>query len=481
MNDETSEPGSLPVRVPRFRLRKRWLALAVFGGLLLIACVWYALRRAPPEPPPVDLTGGDPEVARAVRDARDAVLASPRSAKAWGRLGMILLAHGYQAEAVQALAEAERLDSHEPRWPYLQGLALQRGDPERALPKLRRALQLSQDSRLCLRLAEGLLAQGQLDEAEALLHQVERAGQENARVETGLAQVARARGDPVRCLEHLRRALNSPGVQTKTVHALMAEVYGQLPGKEAQAERERETVVDLPNDAAWPDPYYQEVLDLRVGMQARIERADVLRRSGQLKHASALLVETTRLYPDSDMVWLQLGGVLLQARDYRGAERALREAIRLGPSRFESQYRLGIALFAQRARRPGGVAEATRVFRRASLLAPTVHLAPYRLGLCLREQGDREGAISALRAALRCRPDYAVAHRSLGELLTEIAREAATVACLQRLFGYPAAFDVAVFIRVQALAHLRYAAQLVPQDPGTKQALDRLGAEFPQS
>jgi tetratricopeptide (TPR) repeat protein len=430
------------------------LLVAAVGGL----GAWYALRPVPTEPPVVDLTDADPAVAEAVQDARAAVLKSRRSGKAWGHFGMVLFAHDLRTEALVALAEAERLDPKEPRWPLLQAVILERGDPERAIPKLRRAAELSADVSVRLHLAEALLGQGDLNAAEDLFRQAEG----SPRAELGLAQVARARGDLSDSLKHLARALDGPGAHPKAAHILLAEVYGQMPGQEAKARQERELVARLPDDPAWLDPAVRETYDLRVGVQAAVEHADALRRQGHLAEAAAALRKTVMIYPKSAPAWLSLGAVLLMERNYAGAETALRQAVRWGPKHFEAHFRLGVALYLQRERKSGAVAEAAEEFRTAIRLAPMVYPAYFRLGLCLEEEGDWTGALAAYRAALRFRPDYAEAHRSLGRLLTAIADRVTVAASADRLCGCPPALAAAAALRAEARAHLRNASQAAP-------------------
>src|SRR5437899_2943389 len=103
------------------RHRRRFLA-AFLGGAVLAAGIGSGLwlwRRVPVSHPPIlNLTGAEPVVAEAIEAARTSVAANPRSASAWGRLGMVLHAHDYLAEAARCYAQAEKLDSHDPRWPY---------------------------------------------------------------------------------------------------------------------------------------------------------------------------------------------------------------------------------------------------------------------------------------------------------------------------------------------------------------------------
>ena len=90
----------------------------------------------------------------------------PRSAAAWGELGMILFAHDLYADAAPVLGRAEQLDAADPRWPYLQGLALLFSDPEAVLPCLQRAAaRAGRELAPTVRLAEALLEQGQVEEA----------------------------------------------------------------------------------------------------------------------------------------------------------------------------------------------------------------------------------------------------------------------------------------------------------------------------
>src|SRR5262249_61451661 len=103
--------------------------------------------------------------------ARAAVRRAPQSAAAWGRLGMLLAAHGFYPESVACFAQAQQLDPGEVRWPYFQGVALALTDPDAALPHLRRAVELAGPAADAprLRLAEVLLGQGQAGEAAGVV------------------------------------------------------------------------------------------------------------------------------------------------------------------------------------------------------------------------------------------------------------------------------------------------------------------------
>src|SRR5437868_4953696 len=81
---------------------RRWLiavslASTTVAAIAVSGAVWY--WTAPPAPPTVQSADLDPAVAAAIEKARLAVQQEPRSASTWGRLGMVLLAHEFPAEA----------------------------------------------------------------------------------------------------------------------------------------------------------------------------------------------------------------------------------------------------------------------------------------------------------------------------------------------------------------------------------------------
>jgi cytochrome c-type biogenesis protein CcmH/NrfG len=82
---------------------------------------------------------------------------------------MVLLAHRFTAEARICLAQAILLDPNEPRWPYYQGISFLEEDPDTAIQRWERAVQLCGDTVAAVRacLAEALLGQDRLDESAA--------------------------------------------------------------------------------------------------------------------------------------------------------------------------------------------------------------------------------------------------------------------------------------------------------------------------
>src|SRR5262249_61754171 len=117
------------------------------------------------------LADAAPALIESIEAARRQVRKDPYSAATWGRLGKVLRGSSYYEPAAACFAQAEKYEPGEPRWPYLRGESLQQRDPAAAREHLRRAV-ASWEKRgetpvvPRLRLAELLLDEGRLDEAE---------------------------------------------------------------------------------------------------------------------------------------------------------------------------------------------------------------------------------------------------------------------------------------------------------------------------
>src|SRR5258706_6383699 len=153
MADKARHPGE--------RLRALFLILCGVG--LFAAAFWpmahsWWIRFNAVSPPSVNMDGIDAAIVTAIEQARDAVAQSPRSAAAWGHLGMVFFAHEYYAPAAESFGHAERLDPRDARWPWLAGLSLLADHPAQAVPKLQQGVKLCNGCCVAqrLRLAEVL-------------------------------------------------------------------------------------------------------------------------------------------------------------------------------------------------------------------------------------------------------------------------------------------------------------------------------------
>jgi tetratricopeptide (TPR) repeat protein len=325
---------------------------------------------------------------------------------------MVLAAHDFPAQGNFCFAQAERLEPQQPRWPYYQGVALSQGDPEAAIPKFERTVQLGDHvpNIARLRLGELFMIQGRLDEAADQFHLLLQGQETNVKAHLGLARVAYRKGNLETTFRHLSVARTDPRTQ-KAAHLFLAEIQ-QRSGNATAAEEARRQAAGLPDDPIWPDPFVEEVAQLRTGKQAALERADKKLRRGRISEAVSLLQDTVRAYPDSDWAWYLLGKALNQRQDWLAAEQALRRAAQLTPEAAEIQFQRGVALFQLH-----NLQAATACFRKATQLKPDYDVAYHNLGQCLRRQGDPAGAIEAFRAALCCDPNLVDARTALAKMI----------------------------------------------------------------
>lgn len=417
---------TLPATVARPYRWLPWVGVFSIAGLLVaLSLVWktWSSKTTLPE---FNLEFSDPGIASAVAAARQAVEEKPRSAAAWGYLGMVLRAHDYNSEASACFQQAEALDPRDPRWPYLWGLILLRGDPDASLSCLRCAAGLARsEPAVSLRLAGVLAALGQNEEAEGLFQAVLKSDPDNARAHLGLARLLYDRGDTDASLRELQACLRqAPWV--RSAHILLAELYFRA-GKQEAATEELRLADQTRGEVPWPDPFVEDVERLRVGVNARVSLATTLLAQGRAGQAVELLQETAQVYPDSYEAHITLGFALVRLGDYAAAESALRQAVQCKADAFDAWLHLGIALQGQKQ-----LAAAVASYDKALALKPQHAQTHFNRGHCLKQLGDLAGAIAAFRNVVRYKPDLAEGHRDLGEALGQCGATAEALAELKQ-------------------------------------------------
>ncbi len=332
------------------------------------------------------------------------------SAKAWGQLGEVLLAHDFNREANRCFQQAEALDPHEPAWPYLQGLHLATYDPEASVLCLERAVRCCDERQNVPRLllVEALLERNRLDEAQSLLEQVHSVDPGNLRTELGLGRLDLLRQNWRAGLTHLDACRNDVHTR-KRASTLRAEAWNQL-GEKEKARDEQRRAAELPEDQPWPDPFYEKILTSRRGLRARFLSVDYLIQAGRLPETLQLLNETLDKYPSSLEGWMRMGEIYHRVNKLDRAQACFQQAARLAPDFAEAWFRLGCVQAQTHS------SDAPASFRKAIRWKPHYAQAHYNLGQCLKEQGQRDVAAEQFREALRCRPDYDLARKALREL-----------------------------------------------------------------
>ncbi len=430
---------SSPDVPPRTVFRRRfvfWAASIVMLGLAGGGSFWWTHRAPPaPIPPSVPANRADPEVTTIVDKAREEVLSEPRSARAWGRLGQAFLANDMEVEGSICFAEAERLDPSNPRWPYFRGgIAINRGEPEEAIPFFQRAIEREEATTSGnfvprLMAAETLLALGRLDEAEEQYRNVLARRENEIRARYGLGLVYAARTDWKNSRAELQRCAGDPFAQQKACVQLAA-VCRRLDDA-AAAEKFRQLANRLPMDRDWLDPYAAEYLPWAVKKRMRYRHIESLEAAGNLGKAVEMLRPMLTEYPNDYLPRVTLAKLVGRMGDHIQAERLLREALQIAPDKVQVHYYLSLVLFthAEAEAQHGFRERAEALYREAIQRAeetlkikPDYGFAFMTLGLSLKGLGQRAKALTALQDAVRCNPEHAELHFYLGEMLVEAGR-----------------------------------------------------------
>jgi tetratricopeptide (TPR) repeat protein len=377
----------------------------------------------------------------------------------------VLLANGFDRQALDCLGRAERLDPREPCWPYLQAWRLLVIDRDQGIEPLRRAVQLCDqydraNTTPRVLLGEALMEQDEQQEAEAEWRRVLAQEPDNPRAHFDLGMLALSRDDLKAAADHLRRAADSPFTRQKAC-AQLAAVWRRL-GKEADAADSARRASEPPADLPWNDPYVAEFQRRVRGRQGRFLEVEQLEQVGRLPEGIRLLYQVAEDFPDARS-HVALGVALAKVKDYDAAEQALRAAVRLDPEKVQSLFALSVVLLRQGEdlEQRGGHAgarekwrEALACARKATELKPDHALAWIYLGLAQEKLGERTEAIGSFRRAVLCRPELVDGHLYLGTALAEDGQKAAALSALQ------AAIELAP-----------------PEDRRPREALDRLRKE----
>ena len=409
----------------KWRQSRWWLPLVAAMG---IAC-WFGYSRFAGQKPPFPSapTHSDPKVAAQIDHAFKVVQESPRSGKLWGELGMILHAYQFDEEARVCFENAQRFDSADPRWPYFEGVILLASNPEAALPRLARAVELcpSTPDTPRLRYARALFEHGHLPQAEAQSKELLLRNPSHTPALLGLARIHDARGEWRQATELLKRCLESPYV-ARAAYGLLASVQSKA-GNTAAARAASDIAKNLPPDQSWPEPYTDAVIALQFGKEQLIAQAERAIREGRQADAEPIVVRLIEHHGALPETWLLAGRLRLDKKDCLGAEQALRKHLELQPNSVNGLARLGAALLCQE-----NYTDALPIFERAVQLKPDFAEAHFNLGFARARAGQGRAALPALREAIRHSPNFIEPYIILADLLGQIGDVEEALALLQR-------------------------------------------------
>lgn len=386
--------------------------------------------------PMPDMTDMEPQVAARLRELERGIEASPRSAEAWGRLGMVMHAHELLDEAATVYARARELDPADERWPYYHGevLSILGTDLEAAESAFSRFMELHPDyGPAHMRLGKVLVAQGRSEEASL---QFERALELEPRLQpaqVALAQLELADGE----LEAAEQLLEQVLAESPR-HEQALTTLGQVYMRQGRRDEAREVAARATHAAAYnlySDPLMSKMVAEELSSAQIWERAKSFLEHGNYEQAAIGLARVVELTPDNASAHVQLavayghlgrsdralqhlersialepdsadartrlGALYLELERPADAVEHLRAVIDLEPEESEAHWLLGRALL-----RTGGSANAIRVFDSARAAGMSVPPSAHNdWGNALAQTGRPEEALSHFEAALHENPE----------------------------------------------------------------------------
>ena len=268
------------------------------------------------EIPQPDLNSAGPPVQQQIQAAQTMVadvLARPNTSSsqrgdAFGRLGQIYQAYGFDDAARAAYTNAAKLAPQSYKWHYYSGYLKQRIGDESALDSYQSAQKLRpKDRHVLLRLGNLELAANRPDLAKSwFLKSMDQPDSASAATLMGLGKVALAEHQYPAALKYFKEAL-AREPQASSLHYQLAMTYRAL-GETAQMQKEMEARGD--KEPTIKDPLLDEIDLLKQGKVALLERATKAMNEGRFVDAAASYREMIRIDPDDAIAYRYLGVAL---------------------------------------------------------------------------------------------------------------------------------------------------------------------------
>lgn len=395
------------------RGRGHLLLWSVFLLVLIGASLggfWFAKRGM--RPPQVILTSLDPSLAQHISNARSNVVASRKSAAAWGKFGEALHAGEFYPEAQLCYSNASVLDPQSFRWPYLLGLLQVQDNPAFAIVNLERATELAagETDGPRYQLARVLVERGRFDEARQHLLRILAARPDHAAARVELARIHVARREFKEATQELQPALTNNYTMRSAL--FLAAQMAQRNGQHDAASQLARRASSLPRAFDWPDPVLRDVQNQHVDRARLADQANGLLQQKRLDDAEVALSRLIGAFPDDAEGLLLVGRLRYLQNRCLEAEGALRRHLVVQPGSLNGLIQLSLSLLCQEQ-----WSNAIVVLEQAVAIKPDFAQAHSNLGLARSRLGDSSGAIRAYRDVLRCSPGDVNAHFALAEEL----------------------------------------------------------------
>ena len=271
----------------------RWskvvLVLAIIAALAIAVTLTLTSRRPDGGPVETLLSSApelDPPVRAALQSAARLLEKAPESGEEWGHLGMLFQVHGLHEEASHAYRTAAALAPTVARWPHLLGIERELLSlPDEAALSYARAIELDDGDLVAISSwARILQDRGEDDRARQLYLRALDIDRKAVAARVGLGQLASRAGEEETAEKSFKLALEA-FPRCGPAHTGLARIYSRRGDPELAAFHRRWSRA-LAGKLPLPDPLMDEIQELGVSYTARMKRAELAVRRGQLELAA---------------------------------------------------------------------------------------------------------------------------------------------------------------------------------------------------
>jgi tetratricopeptide (TPR) repeat protein len=332
-------------------------------GFLIIAGTAIDVRAQngnlpPPKPTLVtvywpDLNGLEKEVREHLLTATAAlieVVKNPASSdailsEAYGTMGQTYHAYSLSSPATECYVNASRLAPRDFRWIYLKAkLDHEQGRVDDAIKGYLVVRNLQPDYvAAAVNLGNIYLDSNRLADARTNFTAALQIRDDVAAAHYGLGQVALSERNYQDAVKHFEKTLALLPAATRTYYSLAMAYRGLGELEKAKASLSKQGTVGVRS----PDPLADELKEFIKGERLHLVRGRLAVEARQYAEAAAEFRKAIEVNPQSTTGRINLGAVLTQLGDSRGAVQQFEEVLRLAPENPTAHYNLAVLLAAE--------------------------------------------------------------------------------------------------------------------------------------
>ena len=473
--------------------RHVWLILTTVA--IVAALVVVVARRSEPilADPPTFTSGdyADPDIARTITSATDAVLEDRSDRARWVKLAMVYQVNDMLPQAVQCYEQALSMDAEDVQsWYYLAILRSYGGDLDGAVQAMRRSIAISSSfGPAHRRLGEWLIDFGESEEAQRAFEQAIELDANDSHAHIGLARLALQSNRLEEASEILLRVTDAPSGQIPLAFQLLGTVYQRM-GQSERAQRlmRQSRTITMVDGNSLSIAGNQ----VRSGLEAQLDQVKQIFLQRQFDEAIKRLRSLDELYPDDPVVPNNLGVVYRAQGRFEDSTREFKRAKLRNATYLEADYNIALncVLEGASAKEPTRsllFQSAQQYLDRVFAINPSYGPAVGLDGRLLRQHGKLELALDRLQEAARLVPGERQWPHSVAEVLHELGRDEEALEVLEQVLSSAPQFAggyitsayayAALGRREEAEQALRAAMQWQPNHPMLLKAIRDLNID----